>query len=118
MRDEKQTLKGRWREKIFGNESMGRISRRWRRRISVRKPLEAQLHARPGRDRAEGRRRRQLFVRNGELNLLPSPLWEKVDRWREAAARRMRGLSPRRKPLIRRFAPPSPTRGEGKKRRD
>jgi hypothetical protein len=23
------------------------------------------------------------------------PLWEKVDRWREAAASRMRGLSPR-----------------------
>src|SRR5439155_3645210 len=31
-----------------------------------------------------------------------------------AKRRRMRGLSPRREPLIRRFAPPSPTRGEGK----
>src|SRR5262249_45103892 len=52
----------------------------------------------------------------GRLRLLPSllPLWEKVDRRREAAASRMRGLSPRREPLIRRFAPPSPTRGEGR----
>jgi len=52
------------------------------------------------------------------LSLLP--LWEKVDRRREATARRLRGLFPQicslREPLIRRFAPPSPTRGEGKNR--
>src|SRR6185436_8984541 len=39
-------------------------------------------------------------------------------RWLASSdARWMRGLSPRREPLIRRFAPPSPTRGEGKKQR-
>src|SRR4051794_10952057 len=49
---------------------------------------------------------------------LPSPLWEKVDRRREATASRMRGslreTCPSREPLIRRLAPPSPTRGEGR----
>src|SRR4051812_23051459 len=49
-------------------------------------------------------------------------LWERVAR--RVAARRVRGLSPRvnllrqnlqRQPVIRRFAPPSSTRGEGKK---
>jgi hypothetical protein len=35
-----------------------------------------------------------------------------VDRSRKARLRRVRGLSPRGDTLIRRFAPPSPTRGE------
>src|SRR4051794_40026516 len=53
----------------------------------------------------------------------PLPLWERVAR--REAARRVRGISPRvsllqlnsrKQPLIRRFAPPSPTRGEGRKK--
>src|SRR6185312_5594665 len=57
--------------------------------------------------------------KQGPASLLP--LWEKVDRRREAAASRMRGclreLCSWREPLIRRFAPPSPTRGEGRNKK-
>ena len=63
----KQTITGRRASEILRDRSHGRHSRRWRRRIGVRKPLETHLHARPGRDQAEGRRRRQLLVRDGEL---------------------------------------------------
>ncbi|MEH2525448.1 MULTISPECIES: hypothetical protein [unclassified Bradyrhizobium] len=60
------------------DRSHGRRSARRRSRIGVRKPLEAQLHARSCRDQAEGRRRRQLLVRDGKLRRRPSllPLWE------------------------------------------
>src|SRR5437016_12966981 len=49
----------------------------------------------------------------------PLPLWERVAP--HEVRRRVRGLSPQVQnsvviePLIRRFAPPSPTRGEGKR---
>jgi membrane protein implicated in regulation of membrane protease activity len=57
---------------------------------------------------------------NGTVRL-PPPWWGRVARRR--AARRVRGISPRvnllllnsrKQPLIRRFAPPSPTGGEGR----
>ncbi len=56
------------RQRNLCNRSHGRHSRRRRRRIGIRKPLEAELHARSGRDQAEGRRRGDVFVRNGELS--------------------------------------------------
>src|SRR2546423_4738428 len=46
------------------------------------------------------------------------PLWEKVDRWREAAASRMRGLSPRREPLIRRGLHPRHLLPQGEKEKE
>src|SRR5438105_5001712 len=48
----------------------------------------------------------------------PLPLWERVDQSRKARLRRVRGLSPRMEtphPTRTLSAPPSPTRGEGKK---
>ena len=45
--------------------------------------------------------------------LCPLPLWERVNACR-SIARRVRGCLRASKPLIRRFAPPSPTRGEGR----
>jgi hypothetical protein len=56
------------------------------------------------------------FVIASGARLFPSPL---VGEGAGAKRRRMRGMSPqalysRREPLIRRFAPPSPTRGEGR----
>ena len=79
----KQTITGRRASEIFATEAMAGVAARRRRRIGVRKPLEAQLHARSGRDQAEGRRRRDVFVRDGELSessLFLLPLWEKVAR--------------------------------------
>ena len=59
-------------------------------------------------------------TRCGRLST-PLPLWERVAP--RVARRRVSGLSqqtrsrcPLREPLIRRFAPPSPTRGEGRQR--
>ena len=62
----KQTINGRRASEIFRSHGRRAIGRR--RRIDNRKPLEADLHARSGRDQAKGRRRRQLLVRDGELS--------------------------------------------------
>ena len=70
------------RQRNLCHRSHGRRALRWRRRIGVRKPLEAELHARSGRDQAEGRRRRPVArsKRGIEGFFFLLPLWEKVAR--------------------------------------
>ena len=80
------------RQRNLCHGSDGRRAARRRRGIDRRKPLEADLHARSGRDQAEGRRRRELLVRDGELNSSLLPLRGRGISKMCADCRRLRSL--------------------------
>ena len=63
----KRTVKGREANEIFATLALAGVPLRRRRRIDLRKPVETLLHARSQGDQGQGRRRRRLFVRAGEL---------------------------------------------------